>query len=165
MGSNNGTSCRSQRDNYNLDNYFYDDCRLVQFYWAFITYELSGWAAWGEWTSCTLTCGSGTRTRLRKHATTGAEESEEAACNTDSCRKFLTNSRFFCIFLVEWSKILWVWIENFNFSKWILACDLYSLTCGVLFGQLILNSTCYSTKSYASLGDVYVYVTANSRLD
>ena len=27
-----------------------------------------------------------------------------------------------------------------------------------------MNSTCYSTKSYASLGDVYVYVTANSRL-
>ena len=76
----------------------------------------------------------------------------------------MTKLRFFWIFLVEWSKTLWVWIENFNFSKWILACDLYSLTCGVLFGELILNSTCYSTKSYASLGDVYVYVTANSRL-
>ena len=47
----------------------------------------------------------------------------------------------------------------------ISACDLYSLTCGVLFGELTLNSTCYDTKSYSSLNDVYVYVTANTRLD
>lgn len=85
-----------------------------------------GWADWAEWSTCTLTCGSGTRTRNRIHGTSEEEESQQAACNTDSC-----------------------------------PCDLYSLSCGVLSGQLTLNSTCYGTKSYSSLTDVYVYVTAN----
>ena len=46
-----------------------------------------GWGAWSEWGACTLTCGSGTRTRSRSHGTIGDDENEVAACNTDSCRK------------------------------------------------------------------------------
>ena len=80
----------------------------------------------------------------------GAEDSQQAACNTESCRKFSNNS--------EKS----VWIKLYDN---ILACDLYSLTCGVLFGELTLNSSCYDTKSYSALNDVYAYVTANTRLD
>ena len=52
-----------------------------------------GWAEWSEWGACTLTCGSGARTRTRSRATMNADgtiddENEVAACNTDSCRKF-----------------------------------------------------------------------------
>ena len=55
------------------------------------------------------------------------------------------------------------------FNKWqhgsntISACDLYSLSCGVLFGDLTVKSSCYDTKSYSGLNDVYVYVSADTR--
>ena len=46
-----------------------------------------GWAEWSIWSSCTLTCGSGTRTRTRTHGTLGNDENQIAACNIDPCRE------------------------------------------------------------------------------
>ena len=48
-------------------------------------------------------------------------------------------------------------------NDFISACDLYSLTCGVLYGDLTVKSSCYDTKSYSELNDIYVYVSADTR--
>ena len=46
-----------------------------------------GWAGWSDWGSCTLTCGSGIRTRTRTYGSLGNDENQIAACNTDACRE------------------------------------------------------------------------------
>ena len=48
-----------------------------------------GWAEWSEWGPCTLTCGSGIRTRTRTDQKLGDNESDFLACNTDPCRKLI----------------------------------------------------------------------------
>ena len=57
-------------------------------------------------------------------------------------------------------------LNSFLFQK-ILACDMFSLKCGVLTAEIILNSTCFETKSYMGkniANEVYVYVTSSSSL-
>ena len=47
------------------------------------------------------------------------------------------------------------------------ACDLFSLKCGVLTGEIILNSTCLDTKSYMkdnNTDEVFVYVSSEASL-
>ena len=50
------------------------------------------WNAWGSWTSCTKTCGSGTKTRTRSKngpyhggSDCSGSSSESPLCNTNSC--------------------------------------------------------------------------------
>ena len=46
-----------------------------------------------------------------------------------------------------------------------LACDLFSLRCGVLTAEIILNSTCFETRYYmgnSNANEVYVYVDSSS---
>ena len=50
------------------------------------------WAQWGDWSTCTRTCGTGTQMRTRRvetHKTKGGdcsgETSEEQHCNTGTC--------------------------------------------------------------------------------
>ena len=55
-------------------------------------------------------------------------------------------------------------LNSFLFQK-ILACDLFSLRCGVLTAEIILNSTCFETRSYMgnnNANEVYVYVDSSS---
>ena len=47
---------------------------------------------WTEWGSCTLTCGSGIRTRTRIYL--GKNETDTVACNTDPCCKSLIEFDF-----------------------------------------------------------------------
>ena len=52
-----------------------------------------------------------------------------------------------------------------NCLKENLACDLFSLRCGVLTAEIILNSTCFETRSYMgnkNPNEVYVYVNSSS---
>ena len=47
------------------------------------------------------------------------------------------------------------------------ACDLFSLQCGVLTGEIILNSTCLDTKSYIkdnTTDGVFVYISSDASL-
>ena len=46
-----------------------------------------------------------------------------------------------------------------------LACDLFSLRCGVLSAEIILNSTCFETRSYMennNANEIFVYVDSSS---
>ena len=52
-------------------------------------------------------------------------------------------------------------------TKIFLACDLFSLRCGVLNAEIILNSTCFDTKSYmlnTNPNEIYVHVNSSSSL-
>ena len=52
-----------------------------------------------------------------------------------------------------------LWFNKFS------ACDLFSLRCGVLTAEIILNSTCFETKSYMennNANEVYVYIDSSS---
>ena len=47
------------------------------------------------------------------------------------------------------------------------ACDLFSLNCGVLTGEIMLNSTCLDTKSYMqdnNTDEVFVYISSDASL-
>ena len=50
--------------------------------------------------------------------------------------------------------------------KKTLACDLFSLTCGVLVGEITLNEDCFASKlPMVSAEDVFIQVTSNPSLD
>ena len=57
------------------------------------------WSEFGDWEDCSASCGGGTKTRRRRRETevsgNGApcdgEETEEEACNVDSCPTGLSN--------------------------------------------------------------------------
>ena len=98
---------------------------------------------WSEWSECTLTCGSGIRTRTRTHQTLGGDENDILACNTDPCRKF-------------------IWNLLPKISVKILACELFSLTCGMLIGKISLNEDCFASKfPSSSAEDIFLQVTSN----
>ena len=55
--------------------------------------------------------------------------------------------------------------HNSIFLNLFSACDLFSLRCGVLTAEIILNSTCFETRSYMennNANEVYVYVGSSS---
>ena len=54
---------------------------------------------------------------------------------------------------------------NAFLSNKFLACDLFSLRCGDFTGEIILNSTCFDTRSYMgnnNPNEIYVYVDSSS---
>ena len=58
-------------------------------------------------------------------------------------------------------------LNKFLFDK-CLACDLFSLRCGVLSAEIILNSTCFETRSYMgnnNANEIFVYVDSSSSKD
>ena len=57
-------------------------------------FEWLEWLEWTDWGPCTLTCGSGIRTRTRTQPTLGKNETDIVACNTDPCCKFLIEFDF-----------------------------------------------------------------------
>ena len=54
---------------------------------TYIPITVMTWSEWSEWTVCSLSCGSGLRTRTRIN-NLGYDENQIAACNTNSCREY-----------------------------------------------------------------------------
>ena len=54
---------------------------------TYIPMTMMVWSEWSEWAACSLTCGSGVRTRTRIN-NLGNDENQIVACNTDSCREY-----------------------------------------------------------------------------
>ena len=56
---------------------------------VFIDSTLCMWNTWGSWSSCSKTCGSGTKTRTRTRFHGGSDcpgsPSKSKSCNTDTC--------------------------------------------------------------------------------
>ena len=48
-----------------------------------------------------------------------------------------------------------------HFDTDILDCELFSLNCGFLTADVIVNRTCYETKSYSTFENVFVQVTSS----
>ena len=80
------------------------------------------WSNWGEWTSCTQTCGTGKRTRVRKclhnHSSAPCEgnQLQESTCNEFSCPFWSNwNEWLSCTKTCGGVKVLGSWLRSKTF--------------------------------------------------